>query len=179
MRNQLILVRHAKAKKPAVSHSDAKRPLTRRGREDARIIARDLDKQGFRPDLIWTSPARRALETACILAKRLGYKRRHIRIDERLYATTATTLLRLIRRLDRQEGRVVLCGHNPELLNAANRLGAELDSLPTSGWVQLKFDVRDWSKVAAANLARLRSGRPGAKPTKRLPHGSLTQPRWS
>jgi len=164
MRSQLLLLRHAKAKKPTAPHADAKRPLTRRGRKDARGIAKGLDKRGFRPDLIWTSPAHRALETACILAKRLGYKRRNIRIDDRLYATTATTLLRLIRRLDRQEARVILCGHNPELLNVANRLGAELDRLPTCGWVQLKFDVGEWSEVTAANLARLRSGHPGAKP---------------
>ncbi len=162
MRRQLILLRHAKAAKTlkTTAHRDAQRPLTRRGRRDASIVGAHLDRRGFRPDLIWTSPARRALDTARILARRLGYKRKSIQIDGRLYAATAATLLRLIRHLKRDDARVLLCGHNPELLGAANRLGARLDRLPTSGWVRFKFDVGDWSRVAAANLARVHSDRP-------------------
>lgn len=163
MRRRLILLRHAQASKTA-AHSDAERALTRRGRKDARSVGKRLHRRGFHPDLIWTSPAYRALDTARILARRLGYKRKHIRVDGRLYAATAATLLRLIRRLPADDARVILCGHNPELLSTANRLGADLDELPTCGWVQFKFDVRDWAQVAAANLARLDSGRPGGKP---------------
>jgi phosphohistidine phosphatase len=163
MPKHLVLIRHAKAKKaPLISATlaDTERPLTKRGRRDARAMGRLLAKRGFHPDLIWASPARRSLDTARLLARQLGYRRKDILVDGRLYATSAVRLLQLIRDLKRNLSRVVLCGHNPELHSAANRLGAAVDSLPTSALVQLTFDARDWSTVASATLVRVRFDRP-------------------
>ncbi len=163
MPKHLILIRHAKAKKaPLISATlaDMERPLTKRGRRDARAMGRLLAKQRFYPDLIWASPARRSLDTARLLARQLGYGRKNILVDERLYATTPARMLQLIRDLKRNLARVLLCAHNPELHAAANRLGAPVDSLPTSALVQLTFDARDWSAVASATLVRVRFDRP-------------------
>lgn len=155
----LLLVRHAKARKADRVRSsalDLARPLSARGRKDARSMGKRLAKLNFQPDLIWASPARRTLETARLLAKKLGYRRKHIKIDPRLYGTTAARLRQLVRELSRKRLRVLLCGHNPELHRLARRLGSNLEELPTCGAVQLSFAVESWSEVAQSTLAQVR-----------------------
>jgi phosphohistidine phosphatase len=68
---RLYLVRHGIAE----DHhplSDAQRALTPRGRLKMAEAAKGLIKIKVRPDLILTSPLRRAMETASILADGLG-----------------------------------------------------------------------------------------------------------
>jgi phosphohistidine phosphatase len=60
----LYLVRHAKSSWSDVSLHDRERPLNRRGRKSAPDMGRRLKEQGHRPDLIISSPARRAFSTA-------------------------------------------------------------------------------------------------------------------
>ncbi len=70
---RLYLVRHGIAE----DHhpiSDAQRALTPKGRARMAEQARGLGKMRFRPDIILTSPLRRALETATIIGGELGIK---------------------------------------------------------------------------------------------------------
>ena len=170
----LILVRHAKARKADRQLStaiDLARPLSGRGRDDARRIGKRLAKLDLHPDLIWVSPARRTLETARILAKKLDYRRRDIKVDPRLYGTTAVRLRQLVRGLSRKRGTVLLCGHNPELYRLARRLGSNLERLPTCSVVQLSFAVDSWSEVGQATLARSRLELPQRKSVSRGKEG--------
>jgi phosphohistidine phosphatase len=154
----LVLIRHAKARKrhsaAVLARIDLARPLIRRGRRDAHTMGKRLARAGFHPDLIWSSPAKRALETARIIAKELRYKRGDIKIDPRLYATTARALLPRLRRLKRPISKVALCGHNPELQSLARRLGAQLDELPTCGVVELEFSAASWTLIGKPTLNR-------------------------
>jgi phosphohistidine phosphatase len=162
----LLLVRHAKARKAGRQLStaiDLARPLSGRGRKDARRMGKRLAKLDLEPDLIWTSPARRTLETARILAKKLDYRRKDIKVDPRLYGTTASRLRQLVRELSGKRTRVLLCGHNPELYRLARRFGSNLEGLPTCGVVQLGFAVESWSEVGQATLAQARLELPGRK----------------
>ncbi len=74
---RIYLVRHALAEdhNPA---GDAERTLTPKGRLRMAAAAKGLRDLKVRPDLIVTSPLRRALETAAILAEELG----GIRLEE-------------------------------------------------------------------------------------------------
>ena len=162
----LLLVRHAKARKADRQLStaiDLARPLSGRGRKDARRMGKRLAKLDLEPDLIWTSPARRTLETARILAKKLDYRRKDIKVDPRLYGTTAPRLRQLVRELSGRRARVLLCGHNPELYRLARRLGSKLEELPTCGVVQLSFAVESWTEVGQATLAQARLELPRRK----------------
>jgi phosphohistidine phosphatase len=165
-----LLVRHAKARKADRQLStaiDLARPLTGRGRDDARQMGKRLAKLDFQPDLIWSSPAQRTVDTARILAKKLDYRRKDIKIDPRLYGTTAPRLRQLIRELSRRRVNVLLCGHNPELYRLARRLGSNLEELPTCGVVQLSFAVESWSDVGQATLAQVRVELPGTRPERK------------
>src|SRR6202022_2048110 len=79
----LFLIRHAKSSWDDPALSDKDRPLGDRGRRDAPRMGKRLAKRNVTPDLILSSPARRALTTAEIFAKKLDYKRKDIVVDDR------------------------------------------------------------------------------------------------
>src|SRR5881628_1035318 len=85
----LFLVRHAKSSWDDTALPDKDRPLNDRGKRDAAKMGERLAKIDVKPDLILSSPARRALTTAEIVAKKLDYKLKNILVDDRLYAVDA------------------------------------------------------------------------------------------
>ncbi|MEE9582356.1 MAG: histidine phosphatase family protein [Acidimicrobiia bacterium] len=62
---EILLLRHAKSDHPA-GMTDRDRPLTSRGERSAHAIGRAIAEFGATPDLILTSPARRATDTATL-----------------------------------------------------------------------------------------------------------------
>jgi len=70
---RLYLVRHAEAIERSAAMPDASRYLTPQGRDSFRKIARRVRKAGAAPDVIFTSPLVRSVQTAEILAGRLRH----------------------------------------------------------------------------------------------------------
>ena len=70
----LYLVRHGAAEAAAKSGRDADRTLTDEGREKVRRVVRRAREGGMWPALILSSPFERALQTAQVAAKTLGYQ---------------------------------------------------------------------------------------------------------
>jgi phosphohistidine phosphatase len=143
----LFLIRHAKSSWDDTSLADRDRPLNDRGRRDAPKMGERLAKRDVSPDLILSSPAVRALETAEIIAKKLDYRRKDIVVDDRLYAVAADDLLDVIHKLDDKLRRVMLFGHNPELTELAHRLSGKISHLPTCAVAEFRFDAKLWSKI--------------------------------
>jgi len=71
---KLYLVRHAEAVERTGTIPDATRHLTSKGRSAFRKIARRVRKLGIAPDLIFSSPLIRAVQTAEILSERLNHE---------------------------------------------------------------------------------------------------------
>jgi phosphohistidine phosphatase len=155
----LFLVRHAKSSRDDPALPDKERPLNERGVRDAPKVGERLAEQGVKPDLILSSPAVRALATAEIIARKLGYKVKDIVVDERLYATTPDDLLHVIHKIGDKPKRVMLFGHNPELTDLAHRLSSSITDMPTCAVAEFSFDIKSWSAVgkrAPAKAALLR-----------------------
>ena len=64
---ELFIMRHAKSSWDDPTLSDFERPLNRRGKEDAPLMGEHLKRLGIKPDLIVSSPAKRAKKTAKIV----------------------------------------------------------------------------------------------------------------
>jgi phosphohistidine phosphatase len=143
----LFLVRHAKSSWDDAALPDKDRPLNDRGKRDAAKMGERLAKHDVKPDLILSSPARRALTTAEIIAKKLDYKRKSIVVDGRLYATEADDLLSAIRKLGNKPKRVMIFGHNPELTELANRLSSKITRMPTCAVAEFTFEAKSWSSI--------------------------------
>lgn len=110
---RLILVRHAHSD-PGTP--DELRPLSARGREQARALAERLAHE--RPDLVLASPLLRARETGAAIAKAAGAE---LQIDERLApGAVADDVLAAV--ADAGE-TVVTVGHQPDCSEIAVALG--------------------------------------------------------
>lgn len=145
----LILIRHAKSSWDDASLTDRERTLNKRGKQDAPVMGRLLKEKGLRPDRILSSPAKRALKTAKLIAEEVGYPKKKIDTQEEIYEQGLEALLELISDLDDDWERVFLTGHNPELTELANRLTGEgIDNVPTCGIVSVEFSARRWRDCA-------------------------------
>jgi phosphohistidine phosphatase len=151
----LFLIRHAKSSWDDPALPDKDRPLGDRGRRDAPKMGKRLAKRDVKPDLILSSPARRALKTAEIIAKKLDYKLKDIVVDDRLYASAVHDLLNVIHKLGDKLERVILFGHNPELTELAHRLSSEITHMPTCAVAEFTFNAKSWSHIGKAKLAKV------------------------
>lgn len=145
---RLLVLRHAKAEKESGRGGDFERPLAPRGRADAAEAGRVLALRGTHPDAVLASPARRALETARIVARELDFPWDDIRPEKRAYLADADTLLELLQEADDGARALLLVAHNPgvtELAQALVRRFAE--ELPTCAVVAIDCAVDTWGRV--------------------------------
>jgi phosphohistidine phosphatase len=139
-------VRHAKSSWKEIL-PDEDRPLAGRGERDAPQMGKLLAERDVHPDLILSSPARRALDTARILAKNLGYKRKRIAIDDRLYPGSALRLMQVIRGLEDRLASVMLFAHNPGLETLAQHFSKDIERMPTCAVAEFRFATEHWSQL--------------------------------
>jgi phosphohistidine phosphatase len=109
----LHLLRHAKSSWADERLDDHDRPLSKRGRRDAELMARHLAKAGERLDLVLSSTAERTRATLEPLLERLKPKR--VLLDRDLYLARGSALLEYLRNTDEEVGSALLVGHNPGL----------------------------------------------------------------
>ena len=140
----LVVVRHAKADSPP-GLQDIARPLTERGRADAQAAGRWLAENVAAPELLLTSPARRAEETTARLLDAWGVLPAVVD-EERVYEASLGDLLRIVRGLDtdRPGATVVLVGHNPGLSALVEVLTGEVRQLRTCEIAVLAVEG-DWA----------------------------------
>ena len=142
----LILVRHAKSSWKHPELADRDRQLNKRGTRDAPDMGSRLAQSGYRPDLILSSPANRALTTAQAIALAVGFDPDDIIVDERIYGAGVAGLIQLLQATDDGIQRAMLFGHNPELTAMVNRLArVTLVNLPTCGMAKLRFELDSWA----------------------------------
>lgn len=112
-RRTLIVLRHAEAA-AGLGYHDAERPLTERGRDDARRAGQRLARLGAVPDLVLCSPARRTRQTWSALRAALPTGAApHVTMDGRIYGADAWSLIDVLAQVDDAVGTVALIGHNP------------------------------------------------------------------
>ncbi len=145
---RLYLLRHAKSSWKDPELADYDRPLNKRGKRDAPFMGQRLKKQGVRPDIILSSPAKRARKTARSIAQEIDYPPKQIRWLESLYAAGSESMLRIVMDCDDDCNQVLLVGHNPGLTDLAERLtGTLVDNIPTAGVMAVDFDIDSWAEV--------------------------------
>jgi phosphohistidine phosphatase len=110
----LFILRHGEAgNRMSVVEEDSERPLTREGRIEMQKIARSLKAVGLQIDQIYTSPLKRAKETAEITARILKIPTLE-EWDELKPDGNKAALYRKLARFE-QNSRLILVGHEPYL----------------------------------------------------------------
>jgi phosphohistidine phosphatase len=145
---QLYIVRHAKSDWGNEFLQDIDRPLSQRGYEDAYRMAEHFKKTQKIPELIVSSPASRAINTAFIFARKFGINEKEVVIEKRIFEANESKLSELISELPDSKNTVMLFGHNPGLTNFINSVSdKEIDNLPTCGIVLLSYELKSWKKI--------------------------------
>jgi phosphohistidine phosphatase len=119
------------------------------------MMGKRLAMRQVRPNLILSSPARRALSTAEIIANELNYRVKDIVVDDRLYATDAESLLGVIGELGDKLKCVMLFGHNPEFTDLAHRLSNTVTLMPTCAVAQFTFESELWATIGTVKPAKV------------------------
>ena len=140
----IYLIRHAKSSWKDPSLSDFDRPLNKRGKNDIVIIGKLLDQKEIKPDLILSSPAKRARKTAIGITEKLGFPQNKIVFRDEIYEASDRMLLHLIKRTDEKFDSLMLFGHSPGLTQLNNLISNHyIDNIPTCGVVALTTET-DW-----------------------------------
>lgn len=143
----LILVRHGKSSWE-YSVGDKDRPLLERGINDALLVSDKFHEDGLKIDSIFSSPANRALHTAMIFCRQMYFPLDKFRTTEWLYDFSGEEVLHFVKELDNDLQTVMIFGHNHAFTHIANSLGnTYIENVPTSGLVQLEFNVDNWKSV--------------------------------
>lgn len=149
---KLFLVRHAKSSWDNPGLRDFNRPLNDRGLHDAPLMAALLVKAGYKPELLVSSPAKRALTTALFFAEAFGVPADAVLRNEHLYEAMPPDVLRIISQLPDTAESVMLFGHNPTFTDVANRFTSiYIDNVPTCGVVLLESSAGSWPELYEGN----------------------------
>lgn len=148
----VTLLRHAKSSWKEPQLSDIERPLNKRGRRDAPLMGQRLARRDFKPELIISSPAVRAVTTAESIAAAIGFEVAQISIERRIYHASSDELLNILHSQDDRCDHVMLTGHNPGLTELVELLAqAGISNIPTCGIATLGFQVDHWRDMIAGD----------------------------
>jgi len=137
MKKTLYLLRHAKSSWKDLTLDDFDRPLNKRGKHDAPFMAEKFFKTDPVLDLIVSSPAKRAEDTARIFATKLHSG---LALDTRLYDADISTMHMIIQDSFLHHDSIMIVGHNPELTLLNDHLSdKEIFNIPTCGVVAIEF----------------------------------------
>ena len=120
--HRLHLLRHAKSSRDD-GVEDRDRPLSRRGRDEARLIGKNLPQAAGAIDLVLCSPALRTRQTAELALAGFAPPLRVV-FDDLLYLAGQEALMRRLCGLDEAAAAVLVIGHNPGLHELAIKLAA-------------------------------------------------------
>ncbi|UCD70896.1 MAG: phosphohistidine phosphatase SixA [Syntrophobacterales bacterium] len=119
---EIYLMQHGEAYS---KDQDPERSLTPRGEDQIRSSGKALKKLEVDIDIIVSSPKKRAMQTAEIVAGELGYPKEGIEVTEVLEPLTPSedAIAYLRRFIDK--GKMLLAGHLPSLGEIASNLMSE------------------------------------------------------
>lgn len=167
MSRQLYILRHAKSDWSNDAANDFQRPLNDRGIRNTRKMGKWMAEQGILPQIIISSSALRAWQTASLVCNGLGIDETRIQFESDLYLADLGTLMRTVNNLPSSSGSAMLVGHNPGLNQlvaylASNELPVAPDGevMATATLAQLELEG-DWvgATGAAATLVQLHRAR--------------------
>lgn len=143
----LYLIRHAKSSwdSPMI---DFDRPLSLRGINDAHLVSNKLFNLLPNSFIVWSSNAKRAKETAVIMAENFRIPLDTIIFKRDLYTFDEQELQNQVKNCENKYDNLILFGHNDAITNFVNKFGnLFLENVPTSGVVHLEFDIDSWKDL--------------------------------
>ncbi len=148
----LILIRHAKSSWNEPGNTDFERSLNHRGMNDAPMMGRRLAARlgagNLKLDGFYCSDARRASQTATLLANELAFPLASINWRRELYLASPAAMVNVIQSAPDETTTLALLAHNPGITELAEQLtGTYFGNVPTCGIITIRSPVKHWVDV--------------------------------
>lgn len=150
----LLILRHAKSSWGHPEVPDHERPLNKRGKHDAPRMGDILRQEDLIPDIIMSSTAKRARETAERVIESSKFEGKLLLIPEFYHGSYETTL-ELLRELPEEANRVMIVGHNPDLEEFIEELADVYEHLPTAALAMVEIPIQRWSELRETVTGKL------------------------
>lgn len=142
-------MRHAQSAEKQTGQSDKERELTPLGLRQSMQIGNFLHKNSFSPDIILSSTAIRAQQTASHILDSLKLMPEIIKYEEELYSASVRTFFHLISQLDTELTNVLIIAHNPTISYLAEYLTkSEIGDMPPAALAMIQFNLTNWNNLA-------------------------------
>lgn len=142
----LFILRHAKSSWDDPDCADFDRVLNERGLSAAPLMGRAMRERELKPDLILSSPAQRASQTAQLVKEAANFAA-PINYEERIYEASPHTLFNIVAAAPEDCQNLLLVGHNPGLEGLIKVLTNEIRSMPTAGLAEVALDIEKWNEL--------------------------------
>lgn len=152
----LILTRHAKSDWSNLHQKDFDRELNERGLRDAPMMGKRLLNRNIQLDLLVSSTAKRAAQTAKLIAKELKYASGEVQWEDSLYHAPPAIIQEAIFGISNKINTLMIVCHNPGITDFVNKLTNHLiEDMPTCGMCALQFPVEKWEDLPTAKALLL------------------------
>lgn len=112
------------------------------------MMGRRLAERGCDPEIIFTSPAERAIQTAEAIATEIEFPWEEIVVEDRLYGADMDDWLEIIQEFDDVFEWAMMFGHNPEITDLVNYFSPyDIPNVPTCGVVEFEFPIDHWNEI--------------------------------
>lgn len=142
----VLLMRHAKSSWKHEDLQDVDRPLNKRGKKDAPYMGEALAKKKKVPELIFSSSAKRARQTAKAVAKASGYDG-DIQYFDSLYLAEPQAYIDVLQQVPDELKRVMVVGHNPGLESLLQQISGRVETLSTGAIAFVDVPVKKWKEL--------------------------------
>ena len=154
---RLLVLRHAKSSWKHRGLTDHDRPLNKRGKRDAPGMGRWILEQRLTPELILSSTAVRARETALAVSE-ASESGGEVRLLRELYLAGPESYRAALAALPEELSSVMVVGHNPGLEELVEGLTGARETMPTAALALIELPIELWGLVeldGGGNLAHL------------------------
>lgn len=132
--------------------ADIDRPLNKRGKRDAPSMASHCKEKNYIPELLISSTAKRASQTALLFVKGLGVSIDSLSFESTLYHAPEDTYVDVCFGIEDSIDSVMMFGHNPGITYLANSVSDEyIDNVPTCGVLVIDTPVASWNDLSLNN----------------------------
>jgi phosphohistidine phosphatase len=146
---RLILMRHAKSDWENGARTDHERPLNERGRLAAPLVAQELRRRGWIPNLVRSSDSIRTRQTWTFMRGELPPVD-DVRFTADLYHAGHHALAKILRNIPSDVKTVLAIGHNPGWQHAVEYYSGESVQFTTANAALLELDGDDWEEGATS-----------------------------
>ncbi len=152
----LLLLRHAKSSWKKADLPDHERPLNKRGKKEAPLVGTYLRENSLVPDLILSSTAKRAQDTAEAVAEACGFDGQ-VELYQDLYMSDTASYLDILRCMPDRANRVLVVGHNPDVEDLLVLLTEVKEHMSTASLAIIALPISNWEELNEATDGRLQN----------------------